>query len=315
MLPHPRKLRPWVKGVLFLTAIFFGFRWWQNPEGPYEPIICLCSLLLAAIDSFFLTTSSTQTPPVSLNNVEILPDQRSSDYDSLPEFTAGSPTAFFAQRFASAFPGLRETTWFSKGEAVDRLAILLAPPLTFSRSSNSKLSPIWWLRFGNSHIESFSILNRNTVLMDEKELLIDKIAAAYSADYKRLFVYVACSPMPPCGAYEWTPENLKQLIDDYGYVHEEYGLYRGTHIVSRAEYDDGATMLKGKIVQMDSDLELRVRYLTPYNFILVGHDSPINNNSFDSELEQHLNKLLTSPNQLEALVERVKSLPPNRAIW
>lgn len=39
----------------------------------------------------------------------------------------------------------------------------------------------------------------------------------------------------------------------------EYGLYKGKHVVSRAEYDDNAAVIRGKPVRLGRDVELRER--------------------------------------------------------
>lgn len=53
----------------------------------------------------------------------------------------------------------------------------------------------------------------------------------------------------------------------WGYYTEEYGLI-GKKIISRQEHDDGAAIINGKIVDA-SNSELRLRHLTPYNFIIA----------------------------------------------
>ena len=36
--------------------------------------------------------------------------------------------------------------------------------------------------------------------------------------------------------------------------------------MTRAEYDDGATVIDGKVVDLNGKAKLRIRYITPYNF-------------------------------------------------
>jgi hypothetical protein len=110
------------------------------------------------------------------------------------------------------------------------------------------------------------------------------------------------------GLYDWPAEDLARCVHDLGYVSEEYGVYKGKHLVTRAEYDDNAARIDGKLVRFENDLELRVRYITPYNMIIAPHESPINNNEFDDELESWLNRLLVEPSTFDDFFERVRGL-------
>jgi hypothetical protein len=315
-------IRKWNEGVLLVIALVFGVRWLLDPSGPFEPAVSFCFLLLAAIDFYHRTqmpheaanstdkvmhstaTRQASTPPsVASNFGEKTPQ---------PKFAYNSASAFFAARFAAAFPGLRGTQWFEREQAGDRLLILLAMPLEFKASGGGTTTPIWWFRDGNLQIAEFTRIEQKTVLMDGKELRLGKIAAVHASDYKRLFVYVECEPMSTCGIYEWSNERIDEFKNEFGYVWEEYGLFRGSHCVSRAEYDDGAARIMGKIVQMGREVELRVRYLSPYNFLIAPHDSPINSNDFDEELERVLNGMLHGTATLAHLSESIARLPSNR---
>lgn len=310
---------PWralLEGCLIAIALFYGIRWYLNPQGPFEPIVSLCTTLLAGLT--FLSGRKwpdTHEAPASapVNSIRKEPEIPALSVDAfnakLPPFRFNSSAAFFEDRFSSAFPGLRTIEWFQGAEAVERLSILLAAPLGFTTAKESVLHPIWWLRAGNSHIESFSVIDRQMVLLDEKELQVGKIAAVYSSNYKRLFVYVECMPMQPTGVYQWTSENIQNLVKDFGYAWEEYGLFKGTHRISRAEYDDRATSILGKVVQMDSELVLRIRYITTYSFVLVPHDSPINVGRFDAELDEFLKQIPVDPSKLDELVKWTEALP------
>ncbi len=98
------------------------------------------------------------------------------------------------------------------------------------------------------------------------------------------------------------------MAGDLGYVTEEYGLFEGKPI-TRAEFDDGATVQKGKVVPLRGKAELRVRYLTPYNFVIASHASPLNTPSFDDHLQTILNAMLRESERIEILVEAIKRLP------
>lgn len=220
--------------------------------------------------------------------------------------------AFFAQRFAEAFPGVRQIKWYDHAEAVKRLKVLLRDPLVF-KNDHGYTTPIWWWRDGNLQIPSFRILSKNTVLLDTKELQIKRIAAVPSSDYYRAFVYIEAAPMKPCGLYEWDEEKIQKWVSDHGYAWEEYGLYKGKHHVNRAEYDDNAAIISGKLVKLDGDVELRERYITPYNFVIASHLSPINNMIFDSKLCDLLDGMLAGDTDIIELKEEVRRLPKSRA--
>ena len=69
-------------------------------------------------------------------------------------------------------------------------------------------------------------------------------------------------------------------------------------MVTRAEHDDGAAYIDGQLVDIRQRNELRVRFLTPYNFIIAAHDSPINNQDFDARIVELLNALLGGEDKL-----------------
>lgn len=209
-------------------------------------------------------------------------------------------TTFFHKRFSSAFPGVRGIAWFNGKEAVDRLMILLKPPLDFKDSS-----PIWWWRSGDLQIERFDRLAESHVLMDYQELKIKRIAAVNSGAYYQTFVYVEVEAEMPTGLYNI---DISSDVDYWGYSREEYAVFEGRPI-SRAEFDDGATVIDGKPVDLQGKADLRVRYLTPYNFIIAAHSSPINNNSYDKRRNEVLNEVLTGKLALEQLADELNKLP------
>ncbi|HYL98161.1 MAG TPA: hypothetical protein VEZ90_04345, partial [Blastocatellia bacterium] len=89
---------------------------------------------------------------------------------------------------------------------------------------------------------------------------------------------------------------------------EEYGLFEGRPI-TRGEYDDGAAEIDGRIVDTIGRAEHRIRYLTPYNFLIAAHDSQINNHDFDLRSEELLNLMLFGKAKLTDLVAEVDRLP------
>jgi hypothetical protein len=214
-----------------------------------------------------------------------------------------SSTALFAERFAAAFPGVRGTSWHTEpADIAERLRVLLAEPLTFTGGG----TPIWWWRGGNLQIERFRKLSDGLFLMNVEELKIVKLAAVTGSTYQRNFVYVETAAMEPTGLYPNRMKDLDARLRQNGYDYEEYGLYRGETPVSRAHYDDGAMMIDGRLVDIYQETELRIRYTTPYNFVIAANGSPINNIEFDRPLEELLN--LALEDDAEGCVERLKQL-------
>jgi predicted nucleotidyltransferase len=216
-------------------------------------------------------------------------------------------TAFFSDRFKRAFPGIREIEWFDDpAEATTRLMTLLKVPLVFSDAT-----PIWWWRGGNLQIERFEPCGDDVVLMNYEELKVARIAAVPGSSYKRSFVYVETEAMDPTGLYRTRPEDIDAEVRQYGYASEEYGLFRGKHRLTRGEYDDGGAIIDGVLTETYGDSALRIRYLTPYNFVIAANGSPINNSSFDHELETLLNRALDGDRKsaIDTLAEQIEQLP------
>lgn len=228
----------------------------------------------------------------------------------------GSTTAFFHERrFTQAFPGIRGVEWFDNPlEIIKRLNVLLAPPLSFYDTYDtdggvSGWDPIWWWRGTSTNsIDSFEVLGNDKVLLDYQELLPCRLAAINNGGYYQSYVYLEFAADKPTGLRDMTPKELERLRNIFGYASEEFGIFDG-HFVTRAEYDDGAAIIDGKLVNLLGRASLRVRYLTPYNFIIAPKESPINNSHFDSELSDLMNKLLEGDKRFDELVQKIKQLP------
>jgi len=224
-------------------------------------------------------------------------------------------TAFFHEhRFTQAFPGVRGVQWFDKPEEIiERLQVLLAPPLSFYETDGKfgvrGWDPIWWWRGTSTNaIDSFSVLEPKKVLLDCYELQPRRLAAVNKGGYYQSYVYLECAEDKPTGLYEMTAKDLERMRDTFGYASEEFGVFDG-HFVRRAEYDDGAAVIDGKLVDLKGRAELRVRYLTRYNLIIAPKESPINNSKFDSELNALMDKLLGDEKVFDEMVEKISHLP------
>lgn len=244
---------------------------------------------------------------VEESNLDLNENAQSEDL-KLPMLN-GSPVDLFGRRTASAFPGVRGFQWFDNPqESVKRLAILLQKPLTYDLKSGGYEHPIWWWR-GNSssQVTEFDVLSDNKCLLDIQELIISRIGVYRSTSHYRDFVYVEVSPDKPTGQYAFTDEDYKRQIDMFGYASEEYGLFED-QIISRREYDDGAAVIDGEIVETVGRQKLRLRYLSKYNFIIAAHDSPINMTELDDTFEKLLNRMLENDQEMELIIEIVEKL-------
>lgn len=211
--------------------------------------------------------------------------KKQEDIDSFDD-----STPFFDYRVGKAFPGVRGLKIYDDPEeALKRLSILLRNPL----KSKSLHDPIWYFR-GHSclYILHYKELTKTRFLIGVNEIEIDKIAVYKSNSYFRDFVYVQAKADKPIGIYP--PQDnmyIQSICNSMGYYNEEYGLYQGNPI-SRAEYDDGAAEINGKIIDLEDKAELRVRYLTPYNFVICAKFHPFNTNEGDNFTRYYLDEIL-----------------------
>lgn len=246
-------------------------------------------------------------------------DEKKAEIKSMKEtspspkdnFFEESTTVFFSRRVAKAFPSIRGLQWINDPKAaVYRLTCLLKAPLTFSGRlcANPELVarriPIWCFRgHSNMGIKSYQQISESKVLINNDELKIDKIAVFRSNDYYREFIYVETLPEKTVDICDTTQDEIKRMIDLWGYANEEYGWLNGK-IITRSEYDDGAALIDGQIVDA-SDAKLRIRYLSKYNFIICAQFAPYNSSKFDLESEDYLNGILQGSHKLEDFLEDV----------
>jgi len=216
-------------------------------------------------------------------------------------------TPFFAHRFAKAFPGVRGVRWFDDPvTAIKRLELLLKKPLKGKEVGD----PIWYFR-GSSclNISKFSVLDTDKCLIDVEECKIKRIAAYGGSSYFRNFVYVELMAEPPTGVYGFTTvEYIERVLLSRGYACEEYGLYNNTPI-TRAEFDDGAAEIDGDVVDVSGKAALRVRYLTPYNFVICAKFHPFNSKEGDELTKECLDGLLEGTMNFEEFTKRSECLP------
>jgi hypothetical protein len=234
--------------------------------------------------------------------------------DSAPILSEPS-TVVFSYRTAAAFPGVRGLKWFDNPQkALERLLILLKHPLRFrprvgklGKVGGADIEPIWWSR-ANEHspIIEFVAISKTKCLMNAQELELDRVAVYRSRAYYRDFVYVETKPEQHIGLYDYSAIDIAEVINSMGYFNEEYGLLGGIPI-TRAEHDDGAAIINDQVVEAHS-AELRVRYLSKFNFVIAADSSPIFSTEFEDTLELHLNGLLKEASNIDELVSDVERL-------
>lgn len=215
------------------------------------------------------------------------------------------PSVFFAYRLAGAFPGQRGLVWYNDPKViVERLSLLFQNPIKFKIDSSNRFSPhpIWWFRESSSmYIEHFEKLSKTKVLMGVKELEIKRMAVKIDQVYYKCYIYLEVKGEKQTGLYNIEDSDIKRHIENFGYSWEEFGLYKNIAI-RREEYDDGAAIIKGKVVDTFG-AKLRTRFLTDYNFIIAGHDSPFNSQRFERGTDKYFDDILSGKIEAESLFE------------
>lgn len=249
-------------------------------------------------------TSEKLKPTIEIKTEITLPDISIDDNKITPfksdDNLSMSATAFFSTRFANTFPGLRSIKSFTGKDAIDRLERLLAAPLVFHN-----INPIWWFRDGDMHISSFNKLDDETIIIDETEYKIDSITAVYNSSYFRQFVYIETKPMQPTGLYNI---DISDMVEKRGYAYEEFGIYKNMYI-PRSHVDDGATEIDNKLITLGKDAIVRIRYLSPYNFIICAQNNPINHPGSWYLIKKYMNGILKKENTLSDFIEWLNTLP------
>jgi hypothetical protein len=254
------------------------------------------------------TTDDTNSPSASVAPADGAPaEPPAAQTQTLPR----ASTVFFSRRFTKAFPGVRGIRRFSQPTANERLLKLLEQPLSIP-TKNGSIDPIWFWGRGDLYINNFDVFPGGIALMDVYELDIEEVAAVNSGSYYQQFVYVKARPSEPTGVHS-DYSYVEDMERDFGEATEECGLYQG-HYITRAEYDDGAAVIDSKLVDVSDSVELRVRHLTPTNFIIAAQNAPIAERTFDGTREQLLNDVLKGKKTLEELVEAVLALPKRQPL-
>ena len=227
-------------------------------------------------------------------------------------------TVFFARRMAEAFPGVRGVCEFSDRKEINkRLSILLQAPLKFEQGlDRADTDPVWFFRAGAAEdIQSFLRIGNNKVLMNTDELLIKRIVVYRdSGRYYGQYVYVEVEADKPCGCYSHNEDTMKYMVDKRGYYDEEFAVFKPSWYlperkITRQEYDDGSAMVNGKPMRLHGRAELRLRYLTSYNFILAAKFSPFNCHEFDRTSGEYFKGMLNGTISVKQFDEYMMVFP------
>ena len=227
-------------------------------------------------------------------------------------------TVFFARRMAEAFPGVRGVCEFSDRKEINkRLSILLQAPLKFEQGlDRADTDPIWFFRAGAAEdIQSFLRIGNNKVLMNTDELLIKRIVVYRdSGRYYGQYVYVEVEADKSCGCYSHNEDTMKYMVNKRGYYDEEFAVFKPSWYlperkITRQEYDDGSAMVNGKPMRLHGRAELRLRYLTSYNFILAAKFSPFNCHEFDRTSGEYFKGMLNGTISVKQFDEYMMVFP------
>ncbi len=241
------------------------------------------------------------------NQNEVLEEE----IEELPRLGRSS-TDLFSHRLASAFPGQRGLQWYDSKTAVKRLAIVFKGPLEFEPIIGSEAvgDPFWWFRAGKSmYIKQFQSLSKTKILLGIDEFEINRIAVNISQSYYKCFIYVETKGEKQIGLYNYTNEDVKRKKELFGYCSEEYALF-GDRPISREDYDDGATIINGDVVETFG-AKLRIRYLSEYNFIISAKQSPFNSQKFDRESNDYFNAILKGEKNSNDFLELLENYERN----
>jgi hypothetical protein len=138
--------------------------------------------------------------------------------DGLNWATVTQSTIFYA-RVCDAFPGLRGIEKFSEEAAINRLSILLRPPLSVDLSSSSlggQINPLWWTRGRvDMHVHSYEFLGKGGVLINNLEFHVEHIVAvrAFGTE-ERDFVYIQTLLEKLTGLYHYQENWLDNYLQD-----------------------------------------------------------------------------------------------------
>ena len=302
-------------GSSILTAIYISIQSIYNNESVIKPLrkitnyfsqsteinnfllcfflIILISFLVSFLNVFYKRNTKTK------NDIVTKQELKKTGFNS---------NILFANQLSGAFPGHRGFNWYYSKEAVKRLDKFFQTPLFFKPlNDNASSNPFWWFRaYSSMYVDRYTKISKQKILLGVNELKIKRIGVFVSPIPSKSFIYVETSGESQTGIYNYTEKDILDDIKNHGYSYEEYAIFNKKHKISRAHYDDGATIIKGKLIDT-FDSELRIKYLTDYNFIFAAHQSKFNSDKFERESGEYFNKILTREIDSENFIEYLKN--------
>ncbi len=148
------------------------------------------------------------------------------------------------------------------------------------------------------YVHGFRRISGNICLLnDHEEVNISKIAIYRSSTRRFSYLYVETKPIDRTGFYD--KSDMNEYIERYGHYSEPYALF-GNRKISIKDYEDGATLIKGKVVSADEAIS-RTRHVSKYNFIIASQLSPYNDSKFDLLSKPILDGILSQKNSYNDL--------------
>ena len=197
--------------------------------------------------------------------------------------------------------------------AIDGLIRFFDLPLIYKPSKRHGVvgDPIWWFRGSSAEpIKRFENMGNGKVLINSFELKVNKVGIYNGSSYWNNVIYIQTypdDPTPLCDLTETEIEDRKKLR---GYAVDYFGYDQG-RIIKPEQAEDGAGLIDGNYIKFDKP-EIRERFLTPFNYILVAKFSPANSNEGNELGDKYMNDILKGSKTFEDFISEYDRLPKNR---
>lgn len=222
-------------------------------------------------------------------------------------------TTFFSLRIAESFPKVSGFQIIDDPHMIKmHLGYLFKNPIVFGEATDREgdPEPIWWFRGGSAMaITCYKALKTGTYIIGWDEYRIKRIAVYESpGQYYSEYVYIETEGLPPIDKEYYTKERIQHNTECFGYCDEEYAVFNG-HPISHKEYDNGVAEIDGEHVEIAGMAEVRIRHLSPYNFVVCAKFSSINSPEFDMQSRPIFDGILKGTSTIEDLHQLIISLP------
>ena len=283
-------MSPRTEMVIALISSIVALFWLISSRFDWEPILACLSCFGLILHAKSRISARLKIPTVE---PEKIPPEQAS------QFGLANSAVFTSNRIHDAFPGSSDIEWFYGKEAVNRLSVLLRPPLVFD-----DMEPIWWFRFGCNAIDYYS-RRGDVVRINDMEMVVSKAAVVPSETYYREFVYVETASRRPIRNIPTCEDGVMQA---YGIV-KSHGLFKRERIISLEEYFDGAYVHRSKPVLInENEAERRRRVVLRHNLLIAAKGSSINV-ADQRYLKSVMDKMIEDSSHIRVLREYIQTLP------